>query len=61
MSKPYQQAQQARQRAFERYLSTSVIGYRKRASNMAVILTIGTTHAIAVVFGMWLFSTMWGV
>ena len=60
MSKPYQQAQQARQKALDRYLSTSVIGHRRR-SDTAVILIAGTTHAIAIVFGMWLFAKMWGV
>ena len=55
----YQQAvEQAREEAFERYLNNRIVEYRKR--NVDVVILAGTTHAIAIVFGMWLFSTVWG-
>ena len=55
----YQQAvEQAREEALERYLNNRIVEYRKR--NVDVVLIAGTTHAIAIVFGMWLFSTVWG-
>lgn len=55
----YEQAvEQAREEALERYLDNRIVEQRKQ--NVDVVLIAGTTHAIAIVFGMWLFSTMWG-
>ena len=55
----YQQAvEQAREEALERYLNNRIVEYRKQ--NVDVVLIAGTTHAIAIVFGMWLSLTMWG-
>ena len=47
----YQQAvEQAREEALERYLNNRIVEYRKR--NVDVVIVAGTTHAIAIVFGM---------
>jgi len=55
----YEQAvKQAREEALERYLDNRIVEQRKRVVDVALVA--GTTHAIAIVFGMWLFSTMWG-
>lgn len=55
----YEQAvEQAREEALERYLDNRIVEQRKQ--NVDVVLIAGTTHAIAIVFGMWLSLTMWG-